>query len=120
MKIFLRTLATITLVVINITIATGQLKNYVTENENWSYGVAKLTDRIVLKGEFNFNFIPDVLRYRDQNDSNPYSARTVNYFIQKDKKSTLERTYYAIPYNDDENGKRIKSVFLKLFIKKEI
>lgn len=104
--------------VLNWTPVLGQLKNYITENENWYNGQALLADGTTLKGQFNYNFITDVLSYKSQKKSTPYSARTVRKFILKDIKTGLEKEYYSIPFSD-ESTKRKRLTFFEVIYQKE-
>ncbi len=86
--------------IINCNLTFGQLANYAVENKIWHEGTIKLENGQTIEGELNYNFITEILSYRSNGESHPYTARNVVSFILKDHNSNSRRKYYSIPISD--------------------
>jgi len=95
----------------------AQVKNYATEVSKWTSGIAVLADGRKISGEFNYNFITGVLSYRDENGTEPYSARTVKSFILEYVEGK-EGKYYSMPYSETKWDKK-EFVFFELLYQSE-
>ncbi|WP_462248886.1 hypothetical protein [Ekhidna sp.] len=70
-----------------------------------------------LSGEFNYNFITGILSHRTQNNSTPYSARTIRKFVLRNN-DLIEKKFYSIPFEIDKPNRK-QPIFFEVIYQKE-
>ncbi len=86
----------------------GQFQNYNTENSEWYEGEVQLLEGGIVKGDFNYNFVSDVLRIKQGEKIKVISPEKILMFQLKGENQ--KKIFYVLPY-DWGQGRNVPTFF---------